>query len=146
MNRESAKLEGNAAGTNAGAASSGMAPGDRGPGDRGRGARLWWQRLVGFVQPLLRLGRRPPRRLRLCESLPLGERRFVAVVEFDRARFLVGGTTASLVLLARLGPDGEAIPATPSSPVASSQAASNQAPSNQVDSNQPAPGRGEAQV
>ena len=33
----------------------------------------------------------------------LGERRFVAVVEFERARFLVGGTTSSLVLLARLG-------------------------------------------
>jgi flagellar biogenesis protein FliO len=47
--------------------------------------------------------RRAPRRLQLCESLPLGERRFVAVVEFERARFLVGGTSASLVLLARLG-------------------------------------------
>jgi flagellar biogenesis protein FliO len=35
--------------------------------------------------------------------LPLGERRFVAVVEFERSRFLVGGTTSSLVLLARLG-------------------------------------------
>jgi flagellar biogenesis protein FliO len=46
--------------------------------------------------------RRRPRRLRLCESLALGERRFVAVVEFDHARFLVGGTAASLVLLARL--------------------------------------------
>ena len=53
-------------------------------------------------QWLLRLGRRPARRLRLCESLPLGERRFVAVVEFEQSRFLVGGTTAALVLLARL--------------------------------------------
>jgi flagellar biogenesis protein FliO len=44
-----------------------------------------------------------PRRLRLCESLPLGERRFVAVVEFDDERFLVGGTSSSLVLLSRLG-------------------------------------------
>jgi len=51
---------------------------------------------------LLRISRRAPRRLRLCESLPLGDRRFVAVVEFDQARFLVGGTSASLVLLARL--------------------------------------------
>jgi len=51
---------------------------------------------------------RPPRSLRLCESLPLGERRFVAVVEFERSRFLVGGTGSSLVLLAQLGarPDG----------------------------------------
>jgi len=60
-------------------------------------ARAWWQRV-------LRLGRRPPRRLRLCENLPLGERRFVAVVEFEQSRFLVGGTPASLVLLARLTP------------------------------------------
>lgn len=52
---------------------------------------------------LLRLGRQAPKRLRLCESLPLGERRFVAVVEFDAARFLVGGTPSSLVLLSRLG-------------------------------------------
>jgi flagellar biogenesis protein FliO len=56
-----------------------------------------------FWQWLMRLGNRPPRRLRLCESLPLGERRFVAVVEFERSRFLVGGTSTSLVLLARLG-------------------------------------------
>ncbi len=55
----------------------------------------WWGRLQ-------RLGRRAPKRLRLCESLGLGERRFVAVVEFDRARFLVGGTSSSLSLLARL--------------------------------------------
>jgi flagellar biogenesis protein FliO len=46
--------------------------------------------------------RRPVRRLRLCESLALGERRFVAVIEFERSRFLVGGTPNSLVLLTRL--------------------------------------------
>ena len=65
----------------------------------GRWAAACWQRIVG-------LGRRPPRRLRLCESLPLGDRRFVAVVEFDESRFLVGGTSASLVLLARLSDGG----------------------------------------
>jgi hypothetical protein len=58
-------------------------------------AHAWWKR---FRQ----LSRRRPRCLRLCESLPLGEHRFVAVVEFERWRFLVGGTAASLVLLARL--------------------------------------------
>jgi flagellar biogenesis protein FliO len=58
-------------------------------------ARRWWMRIVHY-------GRRTPRRLRLCESLPLGERRFIAVVEFEQARFLLGGTSASLVLLARL--------------------------------------------
>jgi flagellar biogenesis protein FliO len=60
-------------------------------------AGAWWQQIV-------RRFRRPPRRLRLCETLPLGDRRFVAVVEFEQARFLVGGTSAALVLLARLAP------------------------------------------
>jgi hypothetical protein len=60
--------------------------------------RLW--------QKLLRLGQRSPKRLRLCESLPLGERRFVAVVEFDAERFLVGGTPSSMVLLSRLADGG----------------------------------------
>jgi len=62
-------------------------------------AHAWWQRI-------LRLTRRPARRLRLAENLSLGERRFIAVVEFERSRFLVGGTSASLVLLARLKDDG----------------------------------------
>jgi flagellar biogenesis protein FliO len=59
-----------------------------------RALRIW--------QRLLQLSRRQPRRLRLCESLPLGDRRFVAVIEFEESRFLLGGTSASLVLLARL--------------------------------------------
>lgn len=63
-------------------------------------------RIGGLWERVLRLSRRAPRRLRLCESLPLGERRFVAVVEFDRARFLVGGTPSSLVLLSRLADTG----------------------------------------
>ncbi len=58
------------------------------------GTELW--------ERVLRLGRRAPKSLRLCESLPLGERRFVAVVEFERARFLLGGTPSSVVLLSRL--------------------------------------------
>ena len=73
--------------------------------DPWRRARIWWQRI-------LRISRRAPRRLRLCESLPLGERRFVAVVEFERSRFLLGGTSASLVLLARLENGGDEIQAT----------------------------------
>jgi hypothetical protein len=64
-------------------------------------ARRWWLRITG-------LARRPARRLRLCESLPLGDRRFLALVECGQARFLVGGTSASLVLLARLQPEREA--------------------------------------
>jgi flagellar biogenesis protein FliO len=45
---------------------------------------------------------RSPRTLRLCESLNLGERRFVAVVQFEQQRFLIGGTGNSVVLLSSL--------------------------------------------
>jgi flagellar biogenesis protein FliO len=45
---------------------------------------------------------RKSRRLRVCETLSLGERRFVAIIEFDRQEFLVGGSGNSLELLARL--------------------------------------------
>jgi len=45
---------------------------------------------------------RKARRLRVCETLSLGERRFLAVIEFDRQEFLVGGSGNSLALLARL--------------------------------------------
>jgi flagellar biogenesis protein FliO len=61
-----------------------------------------WARLEGLWGRVLRMSRRPAKTLRLCESLPLGERRFVAVVEVEKERFLVGGTANSLVLLSRL--------------------------------------------
>ena len=57
-------------------------------------------------QKLLTISCRPPRRLRLCESLAFVDKRFVAVIEFEGARFLVGGTAASLVLLERLDKPG----------------------------------------
>jgi len=66
----------------------------------GSGIRL---RFLDLWERIWRLGRRSPKRLRLCESLPLGERRFVAVVEFEAERFLIGGTPTSMVLLSRLG-------------------------------------------
>ncbi len=74
--------------------------------ERIAGMRVMGMRIVALGTELwdrvLRLSRRTPKNLRLCESLPLGERRFVAVVEFERARFLVGGTPSSVVLLSRL--------------------------------------------
>ena len=48
------------------------------------------------------LHRRVPHRLRLLETLGLGERRLIAVIEFDRRKFLVGGTGESVCLLADL--------------------------------------------
>jgi flagellar biogenesis protein FliO len=61
---------------------------------RRRGRALW--------QQLIEAGKRRPKSLRMCESLSLGDRRFVAVVAYERSRFLLGGTSGSLVLLARL--------------------------------------------
>lgn len=43
-----------------------------------------------------------PRRLRLCETLSLGNRGYVAVVRYHEHRFLVGGTSGSIVLLAEI--------------------------------------------
>lgn len=45
---------------------------------------------------------RRQRRLRLVESLSLGERRFLAVVIIEGEKFLVGGGSNSLSLLTRL--------------------------------------------
>ena len=55
------------------------------------------------VFPTVRVQRRQ-RRLRLCESLPLGEKRSVAVVEFEEQRFLLALTSANISLLQSLGP------------------------------------------
>jgi flagellar biogenesis protein FliO len=38
----------------------------------------------------------------LSETLSLGEKRFLAVVQFQRQEFLVGGTGNSIALLAKL--------------------------------------------
>jgi len=48
---------------------------------------------------------RTPRRLRLCESVSLGEKRVVAVIQYETQKFLVGAGAHSVSLLARLGED-----------------------------------------
>ncbi len=72
----------------------------------------WWSPAKDALQQswrwMRRLQRRAvagqrQRRLRLRETLPLGEKRFLAVVQFEHEQFLVGGTGQSLSLLARLG-------------------------------------------
>lgn len=40
--------------------------------------------------------------LRVCESVSLGEKRFVAVVQVDEQRFLIGGSSSSVSMLTRL--------------------------------------------
>ena len=59
--------------------------------------RELWQRARRALD-----SRKVRRRLRVRESLALGDRRFLAVIEFDRQEFLIGGSGSSLTLLARL--------------------------------------------
>jgi hypothetical protein len=47
------------------------------------------------------------KRLRVCESVSLGEKRFVAVIEVDGEQFLVGGASGSVTTLAHLEPTQE---------------------------------------
>jgi flagellar biogenesis protein FliO len=68
----------------------------------GRALAGLWEKMWAQSKAILRIRSSSVRRLHLCESLSLGDRRFVAVVEFEGARFLLGGTPASLALLARL--------------------------------------------
>lgn len=54
---------------------------------------------------------RPSRQLRVCETVALGERRFVAVIEFAQQKFLIGGAGHSVAMLAPLTAPPAAKPA-----------------------------------
>lgn len=59
-----------------------------------------WSGLKWIMQ---RATAQPARKnLRICETLSLGEKRFVAVVQVDDERFLIGGSSSSVSLLTRL--------------------------------------------
>ncbi|MGH9418206.1 MAG: flagellar biosynthetic protein FliO [Terriglobales bacterium] len=59
---------------------------------------LWhWKQWLASPRPRRRL-----RRLRMLETLSLGDRRFVAVISVDGRELLVGGTPQSLALLTEL--------------------------------------------
>jgi len=67
-------------------------------------------RLVGVVSARLNTiwrSQKKRKTLSVCETANLGERRFVAVVQFERQRFLIGASPSSLTLLAQL-PDDDA--------------------------------------
>ncbi len=57
--------------------------------------------------------RRRERQLRLRETLPLGDRRFIAIVECRQQEFLVGCTGSSIALLTKLPADGQTEAASP---------------------------------
>lgn len=66
---------------------------------RGATARLWrWTRskLSGLA------ARQNARRLKVTETISLGDKRFVSILEVDGEQLLIGGGAESLVLLAKL--------------------------------------------
>lgn len=73
------------------------------------GSGTMWERIVASLgertrAAFSRISFNQRRGLRLCESLSLGNKRLVAVVECDDQRFLVGVTAESISLLQSLGP------------------------------------------
>ena len=80
-------------------------------------------RFVSFLSLLLALLRkvevkRREKAMRLCETLPLGEKRMLAIVQVGNQRFLIGATVQSISLVQKL--DSQAQPMegrSPSSPV-----------------------------
>lgn len=66
----------------------------------------WWAGACSWVRNQLG-SRHAKKRLRVCETVSLGEKRFVAVIEVDGEQFLVGGASSSVTTLARLEPAQE---------------------------------------
>jgi flagellar biogenesis protein FliO len=56
---------------------------------------------------------RRQRRLRLCETLSLGDKRLIALVEYENHRFLVAATPQRISLLQSLGPATDDNPPNP---------------------------------
>lgn len=69
-------------------------------GHHGKTASSKWAALLSRIRALA-AGHRQ-RRLRLCETLSLGEKRFIAVVEYGQQKFLLAGTQQNISLLQRL--------------------------------------------
>jgi flagellar biogenesis protein FliO len=46
--------------------------------------------------------RRAERLLQVCETLPLGDRRFLLLVQCDRRRYLIGAAAQAVILIDRL--------------------------------------------
>jgi hypothetical protein len=71
-------------------------------GGRARALRLAREGCEAFWRALVARTRRHPKSLVMLESSPLGDRRFVSVIQFERQRFLIGSSPSSVTLLARL--------------------------------------------
>lgn len=60
----------------------------------------WWQHVLFWLRSQ-KLSR-PERKLRVCETVSLGDKRFAAVLEYRGQRFLLGGAAQSVQLLTEL--------------------------------------------
>jgi flagellar protein FliO/FliZ len=60
-----------------------------------------WQRTSAWTKRHVAVRQRR-KRLKVCESVSLGEKRFVAVIQVDGQQFLVGGASNSIAMLAQL--------------------------------------------
>jgi flagellar biogenesis protein FliO len=67
---------------------------------------IWLAAASNWVRKLMG-SRQSRKRLRVCETVSLGDKRFVAVIEVDGEQFLVGGASNSVATLARLAPSPE---------------------------------------
>jgi len=65
--------------------------------------------LLSRAFSFLRAGAAPTKQLRLVETISLGEKRFAAILYADGRRFLVGGGTAGVSLLAPLDETPESL-------------------------------------
>ena len=75
-------------------------------------ARVYRHTLAGLIRAWRWLQQHRQRqlaakRLALCETVSLGEKRFVAIVKVDGQQFLLGGAAGSVSLLARLNEQDE---------------------------------------
>jgi hypothetical protein len=73
---------------------------------RPRGIVAWVEAAWNWALKRLR-SNQTKKRLRVCETISLGEKRFVAVIEADGEQFLVGGAATSMATLAHLQPSHE---------------------------------------
>lgn len=65
-----------------------------------------WRWLTRYSRGVLVRGL--PRRLRVAETVSLGDKRFVSILQVDGEQFLVGGSSSNVVLLAKLETKAEA--------------------------------------
>jgi len=63
-----------------------------------------FKQIAGFGKLILQgvKAQRARKNLRVCESVSLGDKRFVAVVQVDGERFLIGGAAGSVAMLTKL--------------------------------------------